>query len=226
MAGLFSAQISHAQLAGSLSLQSDYLARGYSVTGHRPAATVELSFDDISGIYANGTLTGSFDSANSPAVKGMAANIGYTHALSPGISLDSGYVHSRYFHFAAAPGREDAAFDEYYLGAVFGRIAYHAYYSPDYLNTGIATLYHEVAGSTALTGRLRVHARLGVTSYFEAPGRPHLKNDYRWAIGVSRPAGPMTIDLTLDGGRSNLKRFFHDEHPGETRLAGGIRFSF
>lgn len=209
-----------------MTLQSDYRTRGYSVTRNEPAATVQVSYDGMSGIYANGSLIGSLDEDDRPAVTGAIVNVGYAHKLASGVSLDGGYVHTGYFRSAYAPNRGDVHYDEIYLGAVFHRIAYHVYYSPDYLNTGVATLYNEVAGSTALADKLQLNGRIGVTSYLGAPAQWRLKTDYDWEVGLARSIGPVTLLVRLDGGKSNLVRFSQGKSTGGTRLVGGVNLAF
>src|SRR5579863_229225 len=57
-----------AQVSGSVSVMSEYIVRGYSVSAGKPAASLNLSYDDPSGLYLNGSLIGALDTQNKPAL--------------------------------------------------------------------------------------------------------------------------------------------------------------
>ncbi len=217
----------HAQVSGSITVASDVRAHGYSVTGEQPAATVELSYDHPSGLYANGSLIASFDDNNRPVVAGTVANVGYAVKVANHTSLDGGYLRTDYRYNSYDYWRPSSMrSDEIYLGAVVHGLAYHAYYSPNFLGYGVSTLYHELAGGVPLKGRLQLTARAGAMLYLDAPERWHLKNDYDWGVGLARPMGRVTLNLTLNGGKSNLLRFYQNRSLDGTKLVGGITVAF
>ena len=52
------ARTAHAQMSGSIGIQSDYRFRGISLTGRQPVVTLDLAYDHPSGLYAGASAIG------------------------------------------------------------------------------------------------------------------------------------------------------------------------
>jgi uncharacterized protein (TIGR02001 family) len=216
----------HAQVSGSVAVESDYRLHAYSVTGNHPAVTAQISWDDPTGFYANGAVIGSLTENGDPDVAGAIANVGMAVKASGNLSLDGGYLRRQYLHSDYFRQKSTFHTDELYVGAVFHGLAYHVYYSPDYLGYHVTTLYHEVAGGLPLPGKLQLTGRAGLILYLDAPPQWHLKSDYDWSVGLTRPVGRVSLNLMLDGGRSGLVRFYQTHALDGTRLVGGVSIAF
>jgi uncharacterized protein (TIGR02001 family) len=187
-----------AQVAGDLTLQSDYRLRGRSLSAGEPALTLNLSYDHPTGVYLNGSTTGVLRDGD-PAVLGLTGNVGYARRLTPEVSFDSGIMWSEYRDRFGAGGAAD--YTEVYLGLYARRLSAHVYYSPDYYYPGVRTLYSEVEGAVEVPEKVRLSAHLGFLNYVAIPrGYPRPDNEYDWRLAAARQFGALDLRAALTGG--------------------------
>jgi len=80
-------------VTGSLGVQNTYRLRGYSVSGGHPVGTLDLYYDDPSGIYVNLSGIGELGHGATPEALGYIANLGYARRIGPQLSIDGGVAH-------------------------------------------------------------------------------------------------------------------------------------
>lgn len=147
----------HAEIGASLTLQSDDRFRGSSISGGRPAATANLSYDDVAGPYLGASVTLAAAHDRAARFSSTTQYAGYALRLSSGVALDAGIVnriYSRRFDV-----EYDHRFSELYLGLVGRRGAARLSFAP---MSGGNTIYAE--GDTTLIDRTRwsLGAHLGL----------------------------------------------------------------
>ena len=141
-----------AQVGAVVSVYSDAQFRGYSLSGYRPIANLDLSYDDPSGAYAS--LSGSVVAADSVRPFSLQLGAGYAHRLASGTTLDFGATHSAYRHYAR--DTRSGSYTEIYAGIARGSVSSRLSFSPHYFRSGEWTLYGEVNGNFSLAPRLRL----------------------------------------------------------------------
>jgi uncharacterized protein (TIGR02001 family) len=214
-----------AQIAGSVSVESDYRVRGYSLSARQPAATASLSYDDPSGFYASADAIGSIEEhASTPVLLGAIGNIGYAKRLSPGLSIDGGIVDSEYPNRLG--GYDAARYTELYLGLLTHNLSARVYYSPNYYVPNNHTLYGELDGSVRLPAGFHLNGHFGLLGYLHTPAdRPDRATQYDWRIGLSRRFGPFELHTALSGGGPG-KDYYDHATQSRTALTGGATWMF
>ena len=189
-----------AQLGASLSFQTDDYFRGYSLSEGRPVATLNLSYDDGSGLYVAGAATAVATRHSGVKLLGAQENIGFARKIGTGPVIDLGFTNSNYSDYFS--GGYKADYREVYAGLITDHIATHVHYSPHYFRGGVSTLYVDADGVLRplplwrLTGHIGVLTQLGGP---RAPGEPH--SHYDWRLGVGRRLRPFDLQLAwTDGG--------------------------
>lgn len=213
-----------AQISGSVSLQSDYRLRGYSLTEGEPTAIVSLSYDDSSGFYLNGSAFRALAHYDNPAMYGFTANAGYARRISPGLSIDGGVLDSEYRHrygYGAS-----THYTEFYAGLLTSHLASHVYYSPNYFRAGTSTLYAEFEGTVSTVGELRFNAHVGRLTYIDQRSNQAQRADqYDWRLTASRRFRMFDFYLALTGGGPG--KDYYDGNPhSKTALLGGVTWTF
>lgn len=143
----------HAQVGGSLSLQSDARYRGVSMNDGRPQAQASVSYDAPDGWYGGALLARwRFDAQRRSPV--LLAYLGRVQPLTTGIDADAGLTLT---HFDSLPGYDYA---EAYAGLVAQRWNARISYSPSYFGRGRHSMYTEFGVNWPMTPSLQwfVHA--------------------------------------------------------------------
>ena len=187
-----------AQVGGSLGVESDYRLRGVSLTDGDPAATAQLTYDHSSGMYLNLVGVVRFGSHN-PQFMGVIGNVGYARQLNARVTLDGGVIRSQIR--AATDYSRPYHYTEFYAGASVGRVTGRVYYSPDYRNHGVSTVYGELEAGFEPVRDWRVNAHLGVKAYLDATSY-ETKGSKRpdWRVGISKRFGRVEGHAALSGG--------------------------
>ncbi len=206
-------------MAGSVAVQNDYVVRGYSVSAGKPAAILNLSYDDPSGFYANGSAIGDLDSGGDPVFQGVIGDLGYARRLTSRLSVDVGVVRTQYYQLYGA--KTDSGYTEAYVGAVTHGVAARIYYSPDYFRTGVHTVYGELEGSREIWAKVRLGVHLGYLDYVSHPaGAGDRTGQYDWRLSASRLFAPIDLHLALSGGGPGEDYYLHEPHSKTTVIAG------
>jgi uncharacterized protein (TIGR02001 family) len=186
----------HAQVTAEIELQSDYRTRGYSLSDERPVATVNLGYDDLSGFYLGGSLSGVW-AEGEPQLFAVRGYAGYALRLNRGLSADAGVIQTHY----GASNTFGRAIDytEFYAGVSSAHLSSHLFYSPDYYGTGHATLYGQVEGSVELAPALVLSAHVGHLEYLDQPAYYTLPSRQDWRLSAVRRFGLTSVSLGFSG---------------------------
>ena len=187
-----------AQVGAVVSIFSDDRFRGVSVSDGRPVATLGLSYDGASGLYAN--LTGTVVAARDEGPRFLSGvfNGGYAVRLRPDLTADFGVSHTRYSHYSGLSYGRD--FTEAYAGlagkAFGGRISV----SPNYFGIARWTVHGELdahvdlSRNTILEGEAGLLTPLGRGAY-----EAKLDSQLDARVGVAQRAGPVTLHASVSG---------------------------
>ena len=143
----------HAQLGGSVALDTDDRYRGVSLGDSKPSVRLTLNYDAPERWYAGASLRPA-----RLAFVGTHAQLtgyaGWVAAPAAGRSFEVGVEAVR---FTGVSGYD---YGEVYAGLLAERWSVRAYYSPDYYGRRVQTAYVEIAAQQPLAGhaRLFVHA--------------------------------------------------------------------
>jgi uncharacterized protein (TIGR02001 family) len=209
-AGISLAGTAQAQVAGSISIESDYRFRGRSLSSGQPVATASLDYDDASGFFIDGSITGVLG-GDRPGLLGVQGNIGYATRLSSKLSMDVGVLRSQYT--PSYTGDRATHYTELYLGIIRRSLSSRVYFSPDYFRGGASTLYGEIEGAIEPAKDWHLTAHVGGLIYLNRP-TPYAnwRNQHDWRVGVSRQLGAFDVHLNLSGGGPG-----HDYYSGRPR---------
>jgi len=187
-----------AQLTGHLSLLSDYIFRGESLSEDRPAVQAGLAYDHSSGLFV-GALGSSV--RVDPTVSGLGGEIygGYAHPLGARGSWDVGAVSYLFPRPSSGPSYD---YTELFVGAGIESISGRIFYSNDYFNFGAPGVYAEVNGSQLLARGIRLVAHVGYldrrlprTGSAENSGHTYL--DFKAGFGFD--VSSLNIELAVVG---------------------------
>ena len=181
----------------SLSVASDDRFRGRSISGERPIATVQISYDDVRGPYAgiSGTVVATAHDGLQPIRS--VQYLGYAHRIGHGLTLDAGItnrVYTRYF-----TGEYGRVLTEGYVGIVGRRVSAHVYVTPDYDGLGGDAVYGEVNALLLERGRWSLSGHLGAQVVPPEPGIPPLTTELDWRLAATRSFGRLGVSLQWVG---------------------------
>lgn len=185
-----------AQVAVEATLQTDYRVRGYSISGGEPAASLSVSYDDVSGAYLGASAIGTVRDGE-PALLGIQASAGYAVRLTPTLSIDGGVAKTQYFQGYGTSRNYD--YTEVYVGLALPAVSARLSYSPDYYVDGTQTLYAEADAGFEPAPDWFLSAHAGVLTYLDTPP-PYLpRRSHDWRVGASRQFGRLGVHLDLSG---------------------------
>lgn len=183
-----------AQVSGSLSLESDYRYRGYSLNGGRPVAKLLLSYDAPSGWYggvqARRPRTAPGDADSTIDLLGFA---GYAVRLAGGVALDAGVTA---YTYSAAPRTN---YREIQLGVSTDRLSARISYGPDYLGFGLRTWYLQTEAAYPVADGWSLFGHLGHMRTSGANGLYGQRTVTDVRAGVGTALGEWNVQLALDG---------------------------
>jgi uncharacterized protein (TIGR02001 family) len=186
-----------AQVAGSVAIDSDYRLRGYSLSDNQPTASLQVNYDDKSGLYF--TFSALTELGHGGRFLGVIGNAGYAKRLNERVTLDAGVIRSQLR--SAGPDAFGYKYTEIYAGAYVGPITGRIYYSPDYRTPGLSTIYGELEAGFEPARNWRVSAHVGMLTYLNSKSFYRGGNTHQdWRVGVSRQFGNFEIHSALSGG--------------------------
>ncbi len=179
----------HAQVALSATATTSLLYRGGSLTDGDPALSLALAYDGPHGFYAGGSLIGEVDSRRGPQVLGHVEYLGYAVRPARGPTWDFGVSNANYaqdIDYQASryvPYRIDAT--EFHIGVIFRNFSYFAYFSPNYFDPTVSSIYNEFNGVVRPGRGWRVLGHIGVLN--QLSGYSVRKPHYDISASVIRP---------------------------------------
>jgi uncharacterized protein (TIGR02001 family) len=189
---------SAAQVAASVTILNDDRFRGRSLSEGQPVATANLSYDDASGFYLGGAVTGVDTAHSGPELLGIEGFAGYARRLDSGPTIDLGVTNTRYTDYFS--GGSGVDYTEVYAGVIFNHFSSHIRYSPDYFRKGVSTLYTDLDGVVEPLDGWRLNGHIGLLTQLAGP-RPAGSADAHedWRIGVSHKIGSVDLQLAWTG---------------------------
>jgi len=186
-----------AQVAGNISLASDEIFRGETISRGDPALSLALSVDTPEGLFA-GAGASIAAGKHDPRLSAAVQYAGYAIRRDR-TSFEIGLIHRHYHSVFESDVRRD--FFEGYAGVTHGALKARIYVSPDYHRGGHASYYAEVNARLLSVERwsLDGHAGLALTPHESLSGHTRLKDHYDWRIQASRPVGPLFVSLGIAG---------------------------
>lgn len=214
-----------AEIGAGLSILNDYRFRGYSLSQGRPVLSLDLSYDDVSGPYANGKLSAVATNEDGVEYLGFTGNLGYARKLGHGPTLDLGIIHSRYTRYF---GYGDGAhYTEVYAGLIGRHVSGHIHYSPDYFRSGVSTLYADLSAVVRPAPKWRINGHYGLLTQIggsRPPGSARSRHD--WRVSVARETGPLDLQLALTGGAPGRQFYRGRFHDRKAVFVFGINYLF
>ena len=185
-------------MAGSVSVNSDYRFRGYSLSYGKPVASAELSYDDRSGLYVNGAVTGVARSRSVDLFE-YQANLGFARRIGSSVSVDAGVTHS-FYRYSLYDINRSASYDEAYLGLNAHNVSARLSYSPHYFRPEVTTLYGEVEAGFQPAAKWRLSGHVGALKYLTTPYDFDDRTRLDWRVSASREIGRLEVHSALSGG--------------------------
>lgn len=205
-----------AQLGGVVSVFSDDRFRGYSLSGERPVAILDLSYDSPGGFY--GAISASSVAARGESVRplGLQLNAGYAKRLGR-LTLDLGAIHSNYSRYSGLAGASE--YSEVYAGLAARNVSTRLSLSPGYFKSG-ATLHGEVNAHVGLSPKLNLVGDLGLLVPLGRNYSGHAVYDAR--LGLDRNFGRLSLHaaFTSHGRGGNI---YHG-HSSRDALVFGVSY--
>jgi uncharacterized protein (TIGR02001 family) len=177
--------IAHADIGGTVSLQSDARERGLSYSANRPSAQLGLAWDGDAGWYAGGQL----GHARFTSAEGLALQLyaGRVVPLTTAVNLEGGVIARRFENIASYD------YQEAYVGLMASGWMLRLYASPDFYGIGQRSLYAELEGRWPLGAGLAAVGHIGWLRGWGGrgmaydPGRRPWRGDGRlglsWQVG-------------------------------------------
>lgn len=156
LVGMVYATGAGAQLAGTVSIVSDYRFRGVSLSQQKPAAQANIGYDDPSGWYA-GVFGSTFALAGESPTTGQA--VAYAGVVTPIGGRFNWEVGADYSAFS--DGR-DYDYAEVYTGITSTNFTARIHYSANYFGIARASFYGEMNGTDPLGGGFAILGHIGV----------------------------------------------------------------
>ncbi len=195
-----------AQVAASVSVDSDYRFRGVTLSDNKPVARLNLSYDNPSGVYAG--LSGF--AADKSGYYGTVAYAGYVWRPQSGPALEAGASYTQVReHFAYN-------YSEIYAGIITRALTARLYYSPDYFGASTRTLYADLNSGRQLSPHWRAFVHGGVLSPLSGTFR-RARYDVRAGVAVS--VSHYELQLAWSHTNPNRAYAWHPADDGDAVIA-------
>ena len=207
-----------AEVGAAFSIFSDARFRGYSLSEGHPVGTLDLSYDDPSGLYLAGSVT-TVISSNGFRPLGLQLGGGYAKRLSSGLTADIGIIHSAYSRYSSHASAN--SYTEVYAGLSKGILSARIAYSPHYFERGARTLYGELNANTGLARKLRLNGHFGLLAPVDYRGQDsNSRTRYDWRVGLDREVGRLSLHLAATGGGPG-REYYNGHHHSRTAIVFG-----
>lgn len=177
-----------AQFGALLSVQSNEMFRGRSISAGRPTANLALSYDAASGAYAGAAASAVFTPNRGMQPLAVQEYAGFARRIAGSTSFDLGIANTNYSEHWS--GARAAGYTEAYAGIASARLSARVHFSPNYLRAGWRAVYVGVDYLIASTDRWAVGVHGGALLWV-AGGRPPGARfaHYDWEVSAARRIG-------------------------------------
>jgi uncharacterized protein (TIGR02001 family) len=194
-AGLLAAHPAHGQVSASVSLTSEYSARGVSLSDGRATPQLSIAYDTPRGWYAGAFAAPGVALGELSSVTQLVAYAGYARRLASGLSWEAGASSTTFQHAS------EYNYREVFAGLASDRVSGRLYFAPAYYGYGGRVAYGELDGFHPLREHIRLSAHIGLLhglSGITAQARDRI--DLRLALGFD--AGACNLQLAWLGSAS------------------------
>lgn len=213
------------QITGSVSVESDFRLRGYSLSGGRPVAAARVGVDSGSGFYADASATTVLARGDEARFLGYQVDAGVAKRVGTLWTLDVGVAHNQFR--APYRGAFPYSYTEGYVGATHGPFSAYVFVSPNYFHSDNWTMYAQLEASVAPAPDWRLTAHVGSLVNLSAPevyaGR--VKTQHDWRLGVARELGAVEVHAALSSGGPG-RQFYYGASHSRTVVTAGASVSF
>jgi uncharacterized protein (TIGR02001 family) len=189
-----------AQAEGGVSLQTDYRLRGFSLTGRRPAGSLNLAYEDPGGAYAGASLVAAYTRPKDLQMLGHIEYAGYARRLGGGRAFDVGVQHTNLSSFASGR-RTPVHYTEVYAGISDRTFSFRVHYAPNYIRPHVEVLYFDLNAVVRPVDRWRLFGHLGLSQMLgePPPGQLYRRHDVRFGVAREIPRGDLQLEWTSTG---------------------------
>jgi uncharacterized protein (TIGR02001 family) len=192
---LASPQAARAEVGLNLSAVTDYRYRGLSLSDERPAASFSVSFDHHSGLYGGARLVAAQPRGHGVELVGRMLYAGVASRRWTGFTLDAGAINYRFTSYRY----EKRSFDytEGYVGFITNNINAHLYYSPNYYESHVRTLYADLGANIRPAPAMRIFGHAGMLIPVGGRYFPQSRKDrYDLKAGAAVELGQAELSLS------------------------------
>jgi len=205
-----------AEIGTSLSLASEQMFRGRSISQGRPTAGIDLSYDDRSGAYVGGQARFVYSRGDDVRWLSATSYAGYAWRARPDLTIDLGVVDTRFSSYSSL-GRS-TGYDEATIGLIGRHLSARVSVSPNWFGPNLYTGYGEVSGMIGSPTGWRLTAHGGILTWLYGARAPVVrKTRYDYRVGVGRTIGRFELDAAWVGIGARP-----DFYAGQTRGHGRI----
>jgi hypothetical protein len=193
----------NAQIAGALSLDSEYRLRGVSLSDQRAAASFSASFEHPGGAYAGGTTIISRVPDGGVRMLGYVAQLGYAFRDVRGTSWDFGVSNTDVE--VQGSRRFNLKYSDIHVGVSRDNLSGRIYVSPNYQGS-VKTAYLDLNAALVPAESWRISTHLGILKLLgSSTPRVSLRERVDVRVGLAHEIG--NVELRLEGvaSRSNPK---------------------
>jgi uncharacterized protein (TIGR02001 family) len=175
-----------AQVSAQISIASDNVFRGVSLSDGRASAALEVNYDNDAGWFTGAQISSTHLARENHDNPKLVVDAGYAHALTSKLTWEVGATYS------AFPGFTYWNYGEAFAGVLAENWNARLHYAPDYFGRQRRTLYAEYNYQYALNQRWRVIAHVGAlrSSPAAADGRAWA---YDGSLGLAARFGSTTL---------------------------------
>lgn len=206
------ATVSSAQVSGNFSVLSDDRFRGVTLTQGHPAAQLDVTYDDSSGLYGGVFLSNAKFYPHGPEEMQAVGYGGFARRLANGWNVDAGATYSTFTSDA------DYRYLELNTGISSENLNARLYYSPNYFGVSVHTVYAELNGSYRLLDQLKLIGHAGLIKAFsgatDQAGGTHPHADFLAGIEYRFRSFSLQLSRVFPDGSSLIYPVSSDHNNG------------
>lgn len=216
--------VATAQVAGSVTVASDYRLRGLSLNGGGLVVTGGIAYDDESGVYLGGSVTGGQTDRFGPQILSHIEYVGYARRFESDVTLDVGLSNTQVFSNVLR--RFSGSYTEVYAGVSSDAVSAHIYLSPSFIAPGLRTAYVDLNATLRPARRVRVLGHIGVLIPLAGNGAtvaPQSRDDLRFGVVLELARSEIQLAWTRSGAAD---RFLADRRQPRNAIVVGASWFF
>ena len=206
--GLLGAGNALAQVSGQISVASDNVFRGVSISDNRPSAAAEINYDGSAGWFVGGQVAQTQFYGEGHANPEIVVDAGYAHEMSSGLSWEAGATYSTFPNFTFWN------YAEAFVGVLSENWNARLSWSPNYFGRHQRTAYAEFNYSRPLGERLRLLAHVGAV---RGDSAQNTGNSRAFDASLGLGARVSNVNIQMNWIATNRSSFLYPVAPGGDR---------